>query len=303
MEKITAVCAPKSGNISISISIPLNANPHEFIAAKNGKTVTAGIGSNAAAWYAAASTARISYALCGTPSACDKHRITGFCARVHCQHFVVSVSAPKRGASISAIVRTILTECCRVPFVGFKLAAQTAGNPVPSKELHESADKAMQNGAASAKIHLIGPMNGTTNEKKAAALDKYITAAKKGVTAADVSTNSSRGTLVIQKDPVEFPGLTGLSAKGPVAYALCEYLKSANILAYICGDHVWIPNSVANKVAQTGKDADKRTRYQAKLSRGDMHSLMWAANLQGFPSPGNPPTPSNLASSVFSAMK
>lgn len=305
----TATSAPKAGSVSISIRIPLAANPFEYAASRamtaQPEPGAGGTGSNAAAWYAAAASGRIGAALWGTPAASDKHRASSVCTRVHDGHFVVAVTAPKRGASVSAIVRGVLTECVRVPFDGFKNAAQAAGHPVPSRDLHAAADRAMADGATRASIHIIGPITGSTAAKKTAALAKYTAAAAKGAAGAapKLKRTGKVPNLPVQRAPAELPGMTALPAKAHVAFVLCAFLASANIPAKICGNHVFVTSGAAAKISALGQNKDKREHFQGKLARGDMASLMFSCSAEGLEHAGPVPTPAALAAAVFAAMR
>ena len=300
--------AEKTGGVSISVEIPLKADPHAFSLSRNHSAgdLALGTGSVAAAWYAAAACGHISTRLHGTPTAADKHRVVGLCMRVHDGNFVVAASAPKRGASISAIVKTILVECCRVPFEAFKLAAQAAGAAVPSREDHVAADHAMADGAAKATVRLCGPFQKKTAAKTSAEVAKYKGVATKGVGSAAAARPARTGKpppLSVQKGSGVHAGMLRFPAKRLVAFALCEYFEAANFPAKIAGDHVCVPATLAGKIAALATNADKKKLYQAKLSRGQMTSLLCAANVAGLGCAGPAPTPAALAAAVFAAMR
>lgn len=296
--------ATKAGGVSLCVEIATVANPYEYAA--DSPVGEIGDGSRAVAWYLAAGYDRVGTRLFGTPKHATKAQITGKCSRVHHKKYTLAVSVPKRGASVTAAVKTICKELCSVPFEAFKNHAQLRGHAVPSRDEFTAAERAVADAVGGAKFTLVGKFRNAADEKK---FKEYVT---KGHAATEsFRAHTGKAPAVSQ----EKHGLSKLTtaiipAKGLTAFAICEYLETNNIPAKVRGDHVHVPLHTVSKIQGFASSADKKAKYKTVLEgsgtadakKQAMAAFVFAASTSAF-TPQTPPTPATLANEVFAALK
>jgi hypothetical protein len=306
--------AKKAAGVSVSVAIALAANPVEFalasgVAGSAHADHSAGRGSNAAAWLAAAAAARITPRLHGTPAAAARHQPGGVCCSIRGGAFVVSTVVAKRGASVAAFCATVLQQACRVSAGQFREAAKAAGNPAGAAGAAEyaAAAKAMRVGALGATIVLVGKVYSADSAKQAAQTKKYVATAKKGAARGLAGVTAGAGGALKSQAGGPAPGTAQLAAKGVAAFALCEFIEEQGVPAVIRGGHVVVSDSARAKLAKVGADSGKKKAYQAKLAKGAPHGIpavAFCANACGCaPAGASLPTAAALAAAVFAALK
>jgi hypothetical protein len=306
--------AKKSAGVSVSVSIPLAANPVEYalahgVAGSAHADHSAGRGSNAAAWLAAAAAARIAPRLHGSPAAAARHQPGGVSCEIRDGAFVVSTVVAKRGASVAAVIATVLKEACRVSAGQFREAAKAAGNSAGAAggDEHAAAAKAMRVGALSATIVLVGKIYHAVPAKQAEQTKKYVAVAKKGAARGLAGVTAGAGGALKSQAGGAAPGTAQLAAKGLAAFALCRFVEEQGVPAVIRGGHVVVSEGARAKLAKIGNDAGKKAAYAAKLKKGAPHgipALAFCANACGCaPAGAALPAPAALAAAVFAALK
>ena len=240
----------------------------------------------------AAAAARIEGKLAG-PNGIKVTRCASVKFGVHDGNFCVGVVTDKTPARVKVIVKTVLSEMCRVSAGEHNRCVRGLGQ-VP--KLADECIAALQRGAGDASATICGPL--PKPEKQRLAVDK----AKEGAAAANVP-KSSGGAL--KGSALSAPaGQMMLSAKGVILSVLNDYVRGTlHVSGHVSGDALLVPAKSAGEISKAGGNKDKKARLQAQLDKpGETQRACWRACAQALPVT-TAQTAKAITDGVFAALK